>query len=140
MKFDALLLAGPALAACTLFAAPANAAPVTLTANLTGASETGGGDPDGSGSFTVEIDAEAGDFCYSLTVARIGKFTAAHVHSGAAGTDGPPVVTFNLAEDECVAAEPDVLRPIVASPADFYDNVHTDEFPKGAVRGQLAAK
>ena len=45
-----------------------------------------------------------------------------------------------MGEDLCIAAEPDVLRPIVANPAGFYVNVHTGDFPKGAVRGQLAKK
>jgi CHRD domain len=128
------------LGAAMLVPGTVTAAPVVLTATLSGASETGGGDPDGSGSFTVEMDAGAGDFCYSLKATKIGKFTAAHVHSGAAGSDGPPVVTIDLAEDMCVAAEPDVLRPIAAAPASYYVNVHSDEFPKGAVRGQLAVK
>ena len=44
----AILAAGPALAAAT-----------TLTAALSGANETAGGDPDGTGSFTVEIDADS---------------------------------------------------------------------------------
>lgn len=125
----ALLAAGPALAA-----------PVKLSATLSGANETGGGDPDGSGSFMVEIDADSGDFCYTVKAAKIATPTAMHVHSGAAGTDGPPVVTFTMGEDMCIAAEPDVLRPIVANPANFYVNIHTADFPKGAVRGQLAGK
>lgn len=126
--------------ACAAIASPAVAAPVVLTATLSGAAETGGGDPDGSGSFSVEVDADAGDFCYTIKAAKIAKPTTMHVHSGAAGTDGPPVVTFTMGEDTCIAAEPDVLRPIVADPASFYVNVHTADFPKGAIRGQLAKK
>jgi hypothetical protein len=125
----AILAAGPALAAAT-----------TLTAALSGANETAGGDPDGTGSFTVEIDADSGDFCYTIKAAKIAAPTMVHVHSGAAGADGPPVVTLSMGEDLCIAAEPDVLRPIVANPAGFYVNVHTGDFPKGAVRGQLAKK
>lgn len=121
-------------------ATPAIAAPTTLVATLNGASEPEGGDPKGSGSFTVEIDAEAGDVCYTLAVKGIGAVTAAHIHTGAAGANGPPAVTIAVAEDECVAAEPAVLRPIVADPAGFYVNVHTAAFPKGAVRGQLQKK
>jgi len=126
--------------ACAAIASPAVAAPVVLTATLSGANETGGGDPDGTGSFTVEVDADAGDFCYTIKAAKIATPTMMHVHSGAAGADGPPVVTFTMGEDTCIAAEPDVLRPIVAEPAAFYVNVHTADFPKGAIRGQLAKK
>lgn len=124
----------------TLASGPALAAPAKLIATLSGANETGGGDPDGTGSFMVEIEADSGDFCYTLKSSRVAAPTAVHVHSGAAGTDGPPVVTFTMGEDMCIAAEPDVLRPIVADPANFYVNIHTADYPKGAVRGQLAKK
>lgn len=121
----------------------AMAGAVTLVATLNGANETGGGDADGSGNFSAEIDAEAGDVCYVLSVGKIAKPVAAHVHSGAAGTDGGPVLTIEVTGpdgDLCMAAEPDVLKPIVAAPEGYYVNVHTADFPKGAVRGQLAKK
>lgn len=124
----------------SLSCSAAIAAPVILGATLAGANETAGGDPDGSGSFTVEIDPDAGDFCYTVKARDIATPTMVHVHSGAAGTDGPPVVTITMAEDECIAAEPDVLRPIVATPGNYYVNVHTADYPKGAVRGQLERK
>lgn len=140
MQRSAMLFAAGLLGAGVLFPVAASAAPATLATTLSGANETAGGDPDGTGTFSVEVDADAGDFCYTLKAAEIGKFTAAHVHSGAAGSDGAPVLTIDLAEDMCIAAEPDLLRPMVANPADYYVNVHSDEFPKGALRGQLSAK
>lgn len=126
-----------AVAAATPLAA-AQAAPVKLTATLSGA----GADPDGTGAFAADVDADAGDFCYTLTVAKIAKPTMAHVHTGAAGTNGPPVITVDVtgASDECVAVEPDVLKAIVANPAGYYVNVHTADFPGGAIRGQLGVK
>lgn len=120
--------------------AAALAAPVTLVATLTGAAETAGGDPDGSGAFSVEIDADSGDFCYSLSARDTDKPTMAHVHTGAAGVDGGPVITIDVTDDECIAVEPAVLKPIVENPAGYYVNVHTAAFPKGAVRGQLEKK
>ena len=130
------------IAALTLAGMPAAAlaAPVMLSASLSGAAETAGGDADGKGSFTVEIDAESGDFCYSLSASDIGQPMAAHVHSGVAGTDGPPVVNLEMTSDECIAVEPSVLKPIVENPAGYYVNVHTAAYPKGAVRGQLVKK
>ena len=133
------------LTAAGMAAAPAVAlaGTVTLVATLNGANETGGGDTDGTGSFSGEIDDETGDVCYVLSADNIGKPVAAHIHAGAAGTDGAPVVTLEVTGpdgDMCLAAEPDALKPIVASPGDYYVNVHSAEFPKGAVRGQLSKK
>lgn len=134
-----LLSAGCALAAGLAFPAAALAAPVKLTATLVGANEPAGGDPDGRGSFSVDVDATTGDFCYSLSGTGIAKPTMAHVHSGAAGTDGPPVITIEFAQDMCQAVEPAALKPILAAPGNYYVNIHTADFPKGAIRGQLQA-
>ena len=130
------------LAGCCVLALPAAALAdtITLSATLDGANETAGGHADGSGMFSAEIDTESGDVCYVLAVEGIGDAVAAHIHDGAAGKDGKPVVTIDVTgedEDRCIAVEPDTLKPIVAAPANFYVNVHTAQYPKGAVRGQL---
>jgi hypothetical protein len=126
----------------TLLAAPLSAISprVTLTAALTGANETAGGDPDGAGSFSAMVDADEGDFCYTLKADKIAAATMAHVHSGAAGSNGPPVITIALADDLCMAIEPDVLKALTANPENYYVNVHNAEFPAGAIRGQLEKK
>lgn len=130
-----------ALGTCALGVSfPALAAKATLVSTLSGANETAGGDPDGTGSFTVDIDTDSGDFCYTLTGTKIAKPTMAHIHSGAAGANGAPVITVDVASDMCVAVDPEVLKAIVAAPASYYVNIHTADFPAGAIRGQLAAK
>ncbi len=128
---------------CAVLAAPAAAGSMSaLGAELTGAEETAGGDPDGSGRFAARIDSSGGDVCYTLTVDGIDEPTAAHIHSGAAGTDGPPVVELWVTEEGeeelCIAEEPDTLKAILKDPAAYYVNVHNEAFPAGAVRGQLA--
>lgn len=140
LPLSKMLMLGGAAAAAAFLPSVASAATVTLVSSLNGANETAGGDPDGTGSFTVELDPEAGDFCYTLTAAKIDKATMAHIHTGAAGADGPPVITLDVTEDYCIAVEPEVLKPIVAAPADYYVNVHNAAYPKGAVRGQLGVK
>lgn len=129
-------------AAAGVALAPAMASATELHAMLKGAEETGGGDPDGMGELKAEVDAESGDFCFTLGASKIAAPVAAHIHQGAAGTDGPPVITISVTgmdSDDCVAAEPDVLKAILANPAGYYANVHTGDYPKGAVRGQLMA-
>jgi len=58
------MLAGAA--AIGLALSPSLAAATELHAMLKGAEETGGGDPDGSGEFKAEVDADSGDLCYTL--------------------------------------------------------------------------
>jgi len=113
---------------------------VVLTANLAGANEVGGGAPEGNGAFRAEVNTETGDFCYTLYAEKTSAPTMAHVHIGAAGSNGAPVITMDVTgrgSDMCIAVEPDKLKPIVANPAGFYVNIHTADFPGGAVRGQL---
>lgn len=127
--------------AATALSAPAFAKPATLTATLTGAAETGGGDADGAGGFKAEADDETGDFCFTLWADKIAPATMAHVHEGAAGADGKPVGTIEVTgkdSDACIALEPELIKKILAAPGDYYVNVHNADFPKGALRGQLA--
>jgi hypothetical protein len=137
----ALLIAPLLLAGATMPLTAAWADTVKLGATMNGASETPPGDADGAGAFAAEVDTEKGDFCYTITSTKIAAPTMAHVHTGAAGVAGPPVITIDpKGSDECVAVEPDVLKAIVANPAGYYVNVHNAEFPGGAIRGQLMKK
>lgn len=138
MKYRILTIA---MLAAAVPLGQAQAATVKLGATLTGPNEPAGGDADGTGTFVVEIDPDAGDFCYTITSAKIGAPTMAHVHTGATGVNGPPVITIDAkGNDECMAVEPDVLKPIVAAPENYYVNIHNAEFPGGAIRGQLVKK
>lgn len=132
------MLLGGALAA--MLAVPAAATPVTLVATLDGANQPAGGDADGTGTFEVKIDPAEGSFCYTLTADKIDPATMAHVHTGAAGVNGPPVVNLSVGSNQCAEAKPDVLKSIVAAPAGYYVNVHNAAYPGGAIRGQLAVK
>jgi CHRD domain len=102
------------------------------------------GDPDGSGTATVLIRDTDTILCYGVLVTGIDTPILAHIHEGAAGVIGLPVVTFKPPESgdpgessDCVPADATVLTNIQQNPAGFYVNVHTDAFPNGAVRGQL---
>ena len=70
--------------------------------------------------------------------------TMAHIHQGDAQVAGPVVVALqapvqNIA-DTCTQAAPALISQIVANPSGYYVNVHTADFPKGAIRAQLKRK
>ncbi|MDP3550556.1 MAG: CHRD domain-containing protein [Novosphingobium sp.] len=137
----AMLALGPVV--MLLVPQAVGAKPAVIAATLSGAAETGGGDADGTGGFKAEVDDESGDFCFTLWAEKTEKPTMAHVHEGAAGSDGKPVATLEVTgkdSDSCIAMEPELLKKIIATPKDYYVNVHTADFPKGAVRGQIEVK
>jgi len=112
------------------------------------------GDPDGSGTAELTVDLKTGTVCYDITVTGIGEPTEpaagignAHIHSHAGGGIAVDLETqFSEVEgavdtyqaSECVTAPRQVLLDILLHPEDYYVNVHTDEFPGGAIQGDLA--
>ncbi len=123
----------------------AHAAPVEMTASLTGAAEVSPnvGDPDGSGSASVTVDSVTNQVCWNISYAAIDTPTVAHIHVGAAGTNGGVVVNFtpSLTGSSpfagCTTVTNTLATQILANPAGYYVNVHTSPHPGGAVRGQL---
>jgi hypothetical protein len=114
----------------------------TYKANLTGAQEVGGGDPDGAGNAEVSISDNFDQVCWDLGDIRgIGKITGAHIHRGVAGTNGPVVFGFKENNEGdwqgCASGSEWTSDRIENNPSAFYVNVHTAEFPNGAIRGQL---
>ena len=112
-----------------------------FSANLTGANEVPPADPDGAGTASISTDDVTNRICTRLEVRNIGAVTAAHIHRGRAGVNGPPVVTLDAPDDDdsndCDDVADALLDEIRRSPADFYVNVHTAEHPDGAIRGQI---
>ncbi len=111
---------------------------------MTGEAETPAGDPVATGTSTFRLRAGQGQVCFSIKVDNLRTpAAAAHIHSGAAGVAGAIVVPLKTPDSSgsstgCVAAARNVVGQILASPVQFYANVHTSEFPGGAVRGQLS--
>lgn len=120
-------------------------------AQLSGANEVPAADADGFGAASVTFDiidpakANTGaEVCWDLSYSNItGTPIAAHIHSGAAGVNGPIVVTFSSLDpssaSNCASLDPPQAQLIMNNPANFYVNVHTTDFPNGAIRGQLSA-
>lgn len=101
------------------------------------------GDTAMTGSGTVTLSANEGTACPSLNISLPAnqEISAAHIHRGAQGTNGPILVTFevdpNSVKSDCVTEDKNIIREITNNPSGFYVNVHTKRFPDGATRGQL---
>lgn len=140
---SAMLAAPLALAGCASVEEAAVAATTTTYhATLTGAQEVNGGDPDASGTADVSVARNLDQICYDVHgLSGLGPITAAHIHRGAPGEDGPPVVTLKAAGESgfkgCDPAPEWLQDAMKADFSGYYVNVHTSEYPKGAIRGQL---
>jgi hypothetical protein len=97
------------------------------------------------------ITAATVDFSGTLAGFPAGTaLTAAHIHTGASGANGSPVINLALSPGEItlpngggsltktgITASVADVNAIIANPAGFYFNAHTAANPGGAVRGQL---
>jgi hypothetical protein len=115
----------------------------SLIADLSGDNELDGGDPDGEGEFTATLRRRR--LCYELDFSGLTNPNAAHIHRGADDEDGPIVQSLRpqWTQDEdgarprCVRIRRTLARRIRNDDTDYYVNVHTDDYPDGAIRGQL---
>jgi CHRD domain len=134
--------------------APAGGCPATvltaskggkkLSTTLTGAAEVPGpGDPDGTGTASLRLRKGQGEICFKLTVSNITlPAAAAHIHKAPAGVAGPIVVGLTAPDADgsvegCVSAPRALVKDIMKHSSEYYVNVHTSDYPAGAVRGQL---
>ncbi len=115
-----------------------------VLADLSGDNEvpSGSGDPNGSGQAVVTFNDLVDKICFNLTLIDLqSQVTAAHIHEGAAGVNGPVVVDLDWprnGNDGCVSGIDQALIDAILADLDaYYVNVHTGTHPAGAVRGQL---
>jgi D-alanyl-D-alanine carboxypeptidase len=122
-----------------------------LATRVSGAEEVGPageldvGDPDGSGVATIAVSTSGARVCFELWVHGITlPAVAAHIHAAEPGVNGPVVVPLAPPDGAGRASgcarglDRSLLEDLVEEPSSFYVNVHTSDFPDGAVRGQLA--
>ncbi len=115
-----------------------------LFANMSGANEVPGpGDPDGSGAAVITFNQGRGEICWAIAVTGIAlPATGAHIHIGDVTSSGGVVVALSPPDETgfssgCADVDPEMVKEIRKDPDGYYVNVHSTEFPAGAVRGQL---
>ena len=118
--------------------------PVRLTSSLDEANEAPPLPPGtGTGTGDVVLNGLQTSIGVNVTFSGLtGAITAAHIHTGAVGVDGPAVVTLAGAAPSPIVG---TFTPISASlveamlSGNSYINLHTAAQPDGEVRGQLVA-
>jgi hypothetical protein len=111
-----------------------------------GENETPAGDPVATGTATIRIRAAQPRVCYAIVARDLsGSAAAAHIHRGAVGVAGPVLIALrtpgaNGRASGCAKAKRSLVKAILAHPARYYVNVHTAEFPEGAIRVELAGQ
>lgn len=102
------------------------------------------GDPDGRAVELLRV--QGNQVSFALTWKGIGAPTEAHVHLGAKGVNGAvEIALFGSALPGSVdsvtgtvtVTDRALLDSLREDPGAFYANVHTAQFPGGALRGQL---
>ncbi|MGH3832485.1 MAG: CHRD domain-containing protein [Pseudonocardiaceae bacterium] len=143
-----VLLVGPTSAAAHA------ASPVDQPGNghfliqLTGSEVPEGGDPDGRGSATLDLDRTKQQVCFSIAWTRLrGSVTALHLNAAARGAEGPPWIAFfdkqsfpgaRSIASGCIASSQDKIDAVISNPAGYYLAADSTTFGKSAIRGQLA--
>jgi len=149
----ALLLTPVALIGASALAAPVHESGKKVTASLSGANEVPPTTETATGTAVIWVNQGQRRICWDITTTGFSgadSITAAHIHQGQAGTNGGIVVflaaTLNASNKGCTSIvgggnntplSDGLYDSIRKSPQAFYVNVHTVEFPGGAIRGQL---
>ncbi len=125
-------------------------------ATLSGSGEVPALTTMAKGEATFELDKD-GALKYRLTVSDIENVTAAHVHEGKMGKNGPAIALIVLGGKkagkfsgtlaEGTITEKELLGPLKGKSVsdlvkeieagDAYVNVHTGKSPGGEIRGQI---
>lgn len=121
-------------------------APETFFGDTDGDEETNVVDPDAAGTVSIVLaNVHECSFSISMTQPDLGELTAAHLHDGVAGANGPVLVDFLNGSDVQTSSAAITGRAVVsgrtfarllAAAELFYFNVHSVAAPAGIARGQ----
>lgn len=103
----------------------------------------GPGDPDGSGGVFIFLDRQDGRFCVFVNTTNVSTpFISVDLHRAPEGEVGSVVVevfgpTTDPDPSRCMDLDRKLVKDISKHKEDYYIDIHNDEFPGGAIRGQL---
>jgi hypothetical protein len=114
----------------------------TYALKMTGAAETPAGAPGGTAKAVLTLSTKLGKVCWTFkSLSGFSNPTFAHIHLGAAKTSGNIVLPLStgttLLTKGCVPASATLINAIAANPHGYYVNIHSKQYPSGAVRAQL---
>ncbi|MFH8931812.1 CHRD domain-containing protein [Streptomyces pristinaespiralis] len=131
------------------FTKPSHGKAVTFAVVMTGAHEV----PDASGAAVNDPDGKAvalmqvkGDRVVFAMQWQGFVPSQGHIHEGAAGQNGDVKVplfgtampeSLHSAAGHTTVTDAALAKSLIEHPSGFYMNLHSEEFPGGAVRGQL---
>lgn len=148
-----------AIAAVAAFPLYAGAATVTHSFNLDGTQEVPPNTSSAAGSAQLTIDDVLGTLTFFMAAFDLdGVPVGLHIHAAPIGVDGAIVYDLGAVVDSAgpvtigpFAVPASVAMAVVSKPIDlglaaainsspslFYVNLHTDVFPGGEIRGQIA--
>jgi CHRD domain len=130
----------------------------TFTATMTGSEEVPPKNTQATGSAKFISSSDENSMTYRIRVANINGVTMAHIHSGKTGKNGPIVVTLfksatstgpiNGLLSQGTITSTNLEGPLkgktisdlvkLINDGKAYANVHTQQNPKGEIRGQIS--
>ena len=133
----------------------------TFSASLSGKDEVPPTESNSTGTAKFQVDENSSQVSYWVNVTGIKKINQAHIHNGTEGQNGDIVVTLSKSKSAKGNESPpnlgfsgnitkdDLQGPLkgkeisdlvkLMSDGGAYANVHTDKYPKGAIRGQISS-
>src|SRR6476660_10101592 len=133
----------------------------TFSASLSDKDEVPPTESNSTGTAKFQVDENSSQVSYWVNVTGIKKINQAHIHNGTEGQNGDIVVTLSKSKSAKGNESPpnlgfsgnitkdDLQGPLkgkeisdlvkLMSDGGAYANVHTDKYPKGAIRGQISS-
>lgn len=126
---------------CSALALSAAQAEIVLSAGLSGANEVPPNASPGVGTAVLTLNDLQTEVSFHIEFSGLlGTETAAHFHNAPPGTNGSVIFALPAGspKDGVWTVGPAEVAMLLAE--EVYVNVHTDQFPGGEIRGNLAVE